>query len=100
MALFCFYCGKVSRDERKCTDKKRDAIRGSLIEGQYVEWIKAKGNTRGVKQDDRIEQGNLEADESCHRISVGRRVEEDSQEGMHNFEQQNEGRRTYHLQII
>lgn len=40
---------------KKCADRKRDAIRGSLLEGQYGEWLKAEGTYMGTKQHVRIE---------------------------------------------
>lgn len=41
MATFCFYCGLVGHSEKTCTTRLADAKKGTIVAGQYGDWLKA-----------------------------------------------------------
>lgn len=50
LAMFCYYCGRVGHNEKICEERKRDAIRGQLQEGQFGNWSKADARRLRPKQ--------------------------------------------------
>lgn len=50
VALFWFYCGKVSHSEKTCACRQSDAREGKLLEGQYEDWLRADTRRIGTKQ--------------------------------------------------
>lgn len=41
LATFCFYCGTVGHVEKNCINRLTEAKRGTIVEGQYGEWLRA-----------------------------------------------------------
>lgn len=40
LPTFCFYCGIIGHQQRKCKTKIRDAVSEEVMEGQYGEWLR------------------------------------------------------------
>lgn len=50
LAMFYFYCGRVGHQERNCWVRKGDTNSGTILKGQYGDWLKADIRRVGSRQ--------------------------------------------------
>lgn len=78
---------------KKCAERNGDALRGSLTEGQYNDWLRADGHKMGSKHQVGIGKENLNEGMGLSRTRIGGRIEVDNLNVLPSLEKIREGKK-------